>query len=455
MSPSPAPPSHASDLTASPTRRVWFHTFGCQMNEYDTGKMRAKLAGRGWVKAEDPSEADLVLLNTCSIREKAVDKMASALGEYRSLKKRGQPLLIGVAGCVAQQEGDAILSRFPYVDLVFGPDGVPHVDALVDRAAAGERVVDTEFLDLDAYPFVGEVDPSVSGVGAFVTIQKGCDNKCTYCIVPTTRGAEVSRPAAEIVAEVAALVARGVREITLIGQNVNSYGLKDLGGVTFAKLLYAVADVPGVERIRYTTSHPRDMGPDVVAAYRDLPQLADHLHLPVQSGSSRVLRRMKRFYTREHYLRTVDALREARPGLTLTTDVIFGFPGETDEDFAATMALMDEAGFVGSYSFKYSPRPGTAALRLADDIADDVASARLTAWQTQQRAASARWTRAHEGSIVEVLVEGPARHDEGLVCGRTSGNLMVNFVGSTDLIGRTISVRVTRGFTHSARGEAV
>ena len=446
------------DRSRATPRRVWFHTFGCQMNVYDTGKMRAKLSADGWVVADDPDDADLILLNTCSIREKAVDKMDGALGRWRADKRRGRPLLLGVAGCVAQQEGQALLDRYPELDLVFGPDGVPHVSRLVAEAGQGRRVLDTTFLDLETYPFVAEVDPAEHGVGAFVTIQKGCDNKCTFCIVPTTRGAEASRPSAEILAEVRALVARGVQEITLIGQNVNSYGLKVPGERTFAQLLYAVADVPGVTRIRYTTSHPRDMGDDVVQAYRDLPQLASHLHLPVQSGSSRVLRRMKRFYTRERYLRIVDALRDARADLTLTTDIIVGFPGETDADFDDTMSLLDAAGFVGSFSFAFSPRPGTPALALIDrgeSVPAEVASARLTAWQEAQRARSLAWTRAHEGRVVDVLVEGPSRHDDGVVAGRTSTNLVVNFPGGLDIVGRTLSVRVTRGFTHTARGEPV
>ncbi len=433
--------------------KVFFHTFGCQMNAYDTGKMRALLALEGYAEASSPEEADVILLNTCSIREKAVDKMASAVGRYRRLKAR-RPVVLGVAGCVAQQEGAALLEQLPGVDLVMGPDAVPAVGRLVAAARAGERVVDTTFLDLEDYPFVAEVDPAEHGVGAFVTIQKGCDNKCTFCIVPTTRGVEISRPSAEILEEVRALVARGVVEITLIGQNVNSYGLKVPGERTFAQLLYDVAEVPGVQRIRYTTSHPRDMGDDVVQAYRDLPALTSHLHLPVQSGSSRVLRRMKRFYTRERYLEVVAALREARPDLALTTDVIVGFPGESDEDFAETLSLLDAAGFVGSFSFAYSPRPGTPALRLLGDaVPAEVASARLTAWQTAQREASLAWARSHEGSVVDVLVEGMSRKDEGVVAGRTSGNLMVNFPGSAELIGKTVAVRVTRGFTHSARGE--
>jgi tRNA-2-methylthio-N6-dimethylallyladenosine synthase len=266
---------------------------------------------------------------------------------------------------------------------------------------------------------------------------------------------EVSRPSRQIVQEVRALVERGVQEITLIGQNVNSYGLKVPGELTFAQLLYEVANVQGVRRIRYTTSHPRDMGDDVVLAYRDLPSLTSHLHLPVQSGSNRVLRRMKRFYTRERYLDVVQGLREARPDIVFSTDIIVGFPGETDEDFEATMSLLDDVGFTASFSFKYSPRPGTPSLRLKDIVDERVASERLTRWQTAQRAASRNWARGHEGRIEQVLVEGPSRHDAGVVCGRTSGHLMVNFPGSEELVGQMVDVAVTRGFTHSARGELV
>lgn len=456
--PLPSVPVSPSLPTPPPPGRVFFHTFGCQMNEYDTGKMRARLVGEGWESVDHPEQADLVLVNTCSIRDKAEQKMHSALGEYRRLKKLGQPLTIGIAGCVAQQEGKTLLDRYPDLDLVFGPDGVPAVARLVNEARAGRRVLDTDFLDLETYPFVSELDPEVSGVGAFVTIQKGCDNKCTFCIVPSTRGAEASRSSREILDEVRGLVDRGVKEITLIGQNVNSYGLKSAGEITFADLLYRVHEVPGVEMIRYTTSHPRDMGPDVVQAYRDLPRLSSHLHLPVQSGSSAVLRRMKRFYTRERYLEVVSQLRDARPDLVLTTDVIVGFPGESDADFEQTMSLLDEVGFVGSFSFKYSARPGTPALRLQDHLADPVAGARLERYQARQREISLAWTRAHEGREVDVLVEGPSRHDAGVICGRTSTNLMVNFpAGGADqaLLGRWVRVRVTRGFTHTARGERV
>ncbi|MEZ4319505.1 MAG: tRNA (N6-isopentenyl adenosine(37)-C2)-methylthiotransferase MiaB [Myxococcota bacterium] len=443
-------------MSAPPPRRVYFRTFGCQMNEYDTGKMRAQLVADGFVETSEPEEADVILLNTCSIREKAVDKMRSALGDYRAMKRNGKQVTIGIAGCVAQQEGQRLLDQYRELDLVFGPDGVPHVRELVSRAIQNRQpVLDTDFLDLENYPFVSDIDPADHGVGAFVTIQKGCDNKCTFCIVPSTRGVEISRPHTEILDEVRAFVDRGVQEITLIGQNVNSYGLKRTGELTFAQLLRAVAAVPGVRRIRYTTSHPRDMGDDVIEAHRDLEVLAPMLHLPVQSGSNAVLRRMKRFYKREHYLEIVRKLREARPDLLLTTDIIVGFPGETDEDFELTMSLLEEVGFVGSYSFKFSARPGTPALRLKDPVDPEVAQARLLRWQNRQRALSLQWMKSLEGTVQNVLVEGPSRHDEGVVCGRTGTSAMINFPGDTALVGQWVDVRVTRGFTHSARGERI
>jgi len=438
-------------------RRVYIRTFGCQMNAYDTGKMRALLQQEGYAQTEVMDEADLIIVNTCSIREKPEHKLHSFLGEARRLKReRDQPLTLAVAGCVAQQEGQKLLDRYRDLDLVFGPDAVPNIRSLVKAAEGEEQVLDTAFLTTSDYIFASELDPDASqSIGAFVTIQKGCDNKCTFCIVPATRGPEVTRPSAEIVDEVRRLVGQGVREITLIGQNVNSYGLKVSGEKTFAQLLYAVADVPGVERIRYTTSHPRDMGPDVIQAYRDLPQLTSHLHLPVQSGSSRVLRRMKRFYTREHFLRVVDQLRDARPDISLSTDFIVGFPGETDEDFEETMTLLDAVRFHASYSFKYSQRPDTPALKLVErtPVEPAIASARLTRLQTRQREISQEENRRLEGQRLDVLVEGPSKHDPDVMCGRTSTFKTINFPGSMELVGQTVPVVVTRGFTNSLRGE--
>jgi len=441
----------------SPTRKVFIKTFGCQMNAYDSTKMGALLAKDGFVPTEDPAEADLILVNTCSVREKPEHKLHSFLGEVKHLRAGGAR--IGIAGCMAQHAGEQLFKKYRKdVDLVFGPDQVPRVRSLVERAGR-ERVLDNRFLDQTDYAFVSDLAPVQANgnqVGAFVTIQKGCDNKCTFCIVPATRGIELSRGSAEIVAEVTAVAARGAREITLLGQNVNSYGLKVADELTFAQLLYRVAAVPGVERIRYTTSHPRDMGPDVVQAYRDLPQLTSHLHLPVQSGSDRVLRRMKRFYTREHYLRLVDDLRAARPDLSLTTDIIVAFPGETDGDFEDTMTLLDAVGFEGAFSFKYSPRPGTPALRLSDEpVPAAVASARLTRFQARQRVLQLDSNRALEGHVVDVLVEGTSKWDADVVCGRTGTFKMVNFPGDLALVGQTVPVTITRGFVNSLRGELV
>ena len=451
----------AEATSDKPKRRVFVKTFGCQMNVYDSGKMRALLAQDGFAPTADISEADLVIVNTCSVREKPEQKLHSFLGTAFREKRRNateRPMTVAVAGCVAQQEGRKLLKRYRELDLVFGPDAVPRIVSLVS-AAQEAPVLDTEFLDSDDYVFAADLDPEqASRVSAFVTIQKGCDNKCTFCIVPATRGPELSRPSDQILQEVRDLTARGVKEVTLLGQNVNSYGLKVPGERTFARLLYAVAEVPGVERIRYTTSHPRDMGPDVVQAYRDLPQLVSGLHLPVQSGSSRILRRMKRFYTRDHYLRLVDDLRSARPDLALTTDIIVGFPGETDEDFAETMSLLEAVRYHSAFSFCYSPRPGTPALRLiqrAQEVPIAVSKQRLSVYQARQRTISLALNRAMEGEVVDVLVEGPSRHDDGVVCGRTGTFKTVNFPGSLDLIGKTVSVQLVRAFTNSFRGEQV
>ena len=446
---------------SAPDKRVYVKTFGCQMNVYDSGKMRALLARDGYRPTTEMSDADLVIVNTCSVRDKPEQKLHSFLGEafiHKRNKATVRPMTVAVAGCVAQQEGRKLLRRYKELDLVFGPDAVPRIVSLVSEAQEAP-VLDTEFLEADDYVFSGELDPEQAArVSAFVTIQKGCDNKCTFCIVPTTRGPELSRRSEQIIAEVRDLAATGVKEVTLLGQNVNSYGLKVANEKTFAQLLYAVAEVPGIERIRYTTSHPRDIGPDVVQAYRDLPQLASGLHLPVQSGSDRILRRMKRFYTRERYLRLVDDLRDARPDIALSTDIIVGFPGETDEDFAGTMSLLEAVRFHSAFSFCFSPRPGTPALRLIarnQEVPRAVSKQRLSVYQARQRTISLANNRELEGQVREVLVEGPGRHGEGIVCGRTSCFKTVNFPGSLDLVGQTVKVQLTRGFTNSFRGERV
>lgn len=433
--------------------RLHVETLGCQMNEYDSGKIRALLALDGFSPAAGIEDADLVLVNTCSVREKPEHKLHSYLGRVLP-RKRGTGMLVGIAGCMASVSGPELFAKYPGVDLVLGPDAVPRVRELV-AAARERRVLDVELLDADAVPFSSEVDPEVAGrVASFVTIQKGCDNKCTFCIVPATRGVEVSRPADQVLAEVRALVDRGVVEITLIGQNVNSYGLKVPGFPTFAELLRRVHDVPGLEVLRYTTSHPRDMGDDVVACYRDLPKLASHLHLPVQSGSDRVLRRMKRFYTSGRYLEVIDALRQARPGIVFSTDFIAGFPGETDADWADTMSLLERVRFHASFSFRYNPRPGTPALRLLDDaVPAEVAQARLQALQARQREIALEEHAALVGTAQRVLVEGPSAHDEGVLCGRTSTFKTINLPAAGIAPGTWVDVTVTRGFANTLRGE--
>ena len=437
-------------------KKVYIRTFGCQMNVYDTGKMKALLGKDGYEATESMEDADLVIVNTCSIREKPEVKVHSFLGEARKIKRiRNRDMTIAISGCVAQQEGQKLLDRYSDLDLVFGPDAVPNVGKLVKLSQAGKQVLDTDFLDQADYVFSGEVDPDAEKqISAFVTIQKGCDNKCTFCIVPTTRGQEVSRPSAEIIREVQELVSRGVKEITLIGQNVNSYGLKT-NEKTFAQLLYAVAGVSGVERIRYTTSHPRDMGLDVVQAYRDLPQLCSQLHLPVQSGSSSVLRRMKRFYTRERYLEVVDQLRDARPDIVFSTDFILGFPGETEEDFRQTMSLLEDVRFHSSFSFVYSPRPGTPALKLMarTPVEASIAKKRLIELQALQQRISKEENRKLIGSAQMVLVEGGSPREKNLLFGRTGMFKGVHFEGDRSLIGKTVPVHIYQAFTSALRGE--
>ncbi|MSP54837.1 MAG: tRNA (N6-isopentenyl adenosine(37)-C2)-methylthiotransferase MiaB [Myxococcales bacterium] len=447
---------------------VYIKTFGCQMNDYDSGKMRAQLAADGFIAADEPGDADLVIVNTCSIRDKPEQKLHSFLGTVLPQKKV-RPVTVAIAGCVAQMAGKELYKKYPSVDMVFGPDAVHRIREMVEESKV-RRVLDVDFFGEDTYPFPTDVDPGDGGgsVAGFVTIQKGCDNKCTFCVVPSTRGVEVSRPAVEIVDEVQRLCDRGVTEITLIGQNVNSYGLK-LGAPglvgeratqpqpAFAELLRRVHEVEGLELLRYTTSHPRDMGDDVIACYRDLPKLADHLHLPVQSGADRVLRRMKRFYTREVYLDVVARLRAARPSLVLTTDVIVGFPGESDADFEETVTLLEAVRFQGSFSFIFSPRPGTSALRLMDDaIPAGVASARLTRFQAVQRTIQLEEHRGMVGRTVPVLVDGPSAHDEGVACGRTSSFKTVNFPASDDVIrGSWVNVVIGVAYANTLRGTVI
>lgn len=439
------------DSETSP-KRVFIQTYGCQMNESDSDKMLALLKKQGYARTDSPDDAELLVLNTCSIREKAENKLYSTLGRYRNRKD----LTIAVTGCVAQQEGDAILKKFPFVDLVMGPDAIPRVGELVSRAQQ-QRVVDVDVFEGLEYPFVNDLPEEVGErVSAFVTIQKGCDNKCTFCIVPTTRGVERSRPADDIVAEVRQLVSNGVREVTLLGQNVNSYGLKDPGGIPFAQLLTRIdREVEGLLRVRFTTSHPRDFGDDLIEAYASLPTLKPYLHLPVQSGSNRVLRRMKRYYKVEQFIERMTTLKARVPQLGLSTDFIVGFPGETDSDFEATLHLLEQMQFDFSYSFMYSPRPGTPALKLQDDVPAEVKRERLLLLQEKQRQISHRRMEALVGTVQEVLVEGASRNNPEELSGRTPCNKMVNFPGRPRLIGTPVQVRILRANPNSLRGEVV
>ncbi len=441
-------------MAPTPPRRVFIKTFGCQMNVYDSGKMLAQLAHDGFEPTEDWREADLVIVNTCSVREKPQLKVRSFLGPVLQRKRRKGVPTVAVAGCVAQHDGAELFRRMPDLDLVFGPDGVPRVRELV-RAAKHRRVLDNHFLEVADYPFVQDLAPPTEReVSALVTIQKGCDNHCTYCIVPSTRGPQVSRPSDEILAEVRGLCARGVRDVTLIGQNVNAYGLDIPGLPSFAELLHRVCEVPELARLRFTTSHPRDMGQDVISCWAELPKLASHLHLPVQAGSNRVLRRMGRQYTREHYLEVVRGLQRARPGISLSTDFIVGFPGETREDFAQTLSLLEEVPFDASFSFKYSPRPGTAALRLKDELlSDEEVGARLRELQELQAKLQLASNEACVGRELEVLVEQPSRNDPEQWMGRSSCFRAVNFPGHPELAGRLVTVRITRAHAHSLQGE--
>jgi tRNA-2-methylthio-N6-dimethylallyladenosine synthase len=439
---------------ASPRRKVFVHTFGCQMNEADSQRMVEILGRSGYAAASRPEDADLILVNTCSVRDKAEQKLLSALGRYREHKAR-RGALIAVGGCVAQAEKERLLSRVPYVDLVFGPDHLAELPLLVERARR-ERFAETGWMDSEEYVFP-RADPEAARgrVAAFVTAMKGCDNVCSFCIVPHTRGREVSRPFPEVVAECAGLAGVGVREVTLIGQNVNSYR----GGCDFASLLRRVAAVPGIARVRFTTSHPHDLSDELVAAFRDEPRVMPHFHLPVQSGSDPVLRRMRRDYTVAEYLRRLEGLRAARPGVAVTTDFIVGFPGETGGDFEASLALLRRARFDNSFSFVYSARPHTvAARRLGSapewaEVPRTVAMARLERLQAEQRRISAEALAAWKGEVVEVLVEGEGERGERV--GRTPQNHLVHLAApeAAAAAGALVPVRVTRAGQSSLSGE--
>jgi tRNA-2-methylthio-N6-dimethylallyladenosine synthase len=437
--------------------RVYLKTFGCQMNEYDSARMADVLrACGGYEPTEHPEEADLLLLNTCSVREKAQEKVFSQLGRWRELKAARPHVVIGVGGCVASQEGEGITDRAPFVDLVFGPQTIHRLpEMLAQLGRQGRSVVDVSFPEIEKFDRLPE--PRADGATAFVSIMEGCSKYCTFCVVPYTRGEEVSRPLEQVMAEVGTLARQGVVEVTLLGQNVNAYRGTLAGGghADLAALIYLVAAVPGIERIRFTTSHPVEFRDSLVEAYRDVPQLANCLHLPVQSGSDRVLALMKRGHTVLEYKQKLRRLREVRPDISLTTDIIVGFPGETERDFEATLELVREVGFDQSFSFIYSPRPGTPAAALRDDVPHAAKQARLERLQAQlneqARAISARMV----GGTQRVLVERPSRRDTRQLAGRTENNRWVNFDGPATLINRFADVVVTEAMPNSLRGRLV
>ncbi len=434
--------------------KLFLRTYGCQMNEVDSAMIAGVLAeAEGLEPAARADEADLIVFNTCSVREKAQEKVFADLGRVKHLKRGNPRLMIAVGGCVASQEGAGIVERAPYVDVVFGPQTLHRLpELLARRRDTGQPQVDVSFPEIEKFDRVPA--PRAGAASAFVSIMEGCSKYCSFCVVPYTRGEEVSRPFEDVIGEVAALAARGVREVTLLGQNVNAWR-GDIGGAPadFAELLRYVAEIGGIERIRYTTSHPREFTQRLIDAHAELTALAPHVHLPVQSGADRVLAAMKRGYTALEYRSIVRRLRKARPGVSLTSDFIVGFPGETGADFEATLALARELGFDGSFSFLYSPRPGTPAAELADTTPREEKLERLQRLQALLDAQSQAVSEAMVGGSERVLVEGPSRKDAAELAGRTGNNRVVNFGGAPELIGRFADVRITASRAHSLRGE--
>ena len=438
-------------------KKVYIKTFGCQMNEYDSDKMVDVLGlAEGAVKTDRPEDADVILFNTCSVREKAQEKVFSDLGRIRELKDKNPELVIGVGGCVASQEGEAIVKRAPYVDVVFGPQTLHRLPELIRaRRAEGRSQVDISFPEIEKFDHIPPA--KVDGGAAFVSIMEGCSKYCSFCVVPYTRGEEVSRPFDDVLTEIAGLAAQGVKEVTLLGQNVNAYrGLMADGEIAdFALLLDYVHEVPGIERIRFTTSHPREFTDRIIDCFARLPKLVSHLHLPVQSGADRILMAMKRGYTALEYKSIIRKLRAVRPDICLSSDFIVGFPGETEADFNATLKLVQDLAFDFSFVFIYSPRPGTPASNLPDDTPHAEKVRRLEALNEVIEANGYAVNRAMVGTTQRVLVESVSKRDAGMLAARTANNRVVNFVGQPRLLGRMIDVLITDAFPHSLGGEVV
>ncbi len=439
-------------------KKLYLRSFGCQMNDYDSEKIADLLAENGYERTEDVHEADLVVFNTCSIREKAQEKVFSDLGRVREAKKEAgkDDMVIAVGGCVASQEGKKILTRAPYVNIVFGPQTLHRLPQMIAKHEETHKPqVDITFPEIEKFDHLAE--PHARGACAFVSIMEGCSKYCSYCVVPYTRGEEISRPLVDVLLEVAKLAAQGVKEVTLLGQNVNAYRGQTPDGeiADFATLLEYVAEIDGIERIRYTTSHPKEFTQRLIDAYGKIDKLVNHVHLPVQSGSDRILAAMKRGYTALEYKSIIRRLKAIRPDISIATDIIVGFPGETEEDFQATLKLMDDVGFDASFSFVYSRRPGTPAAYLPDDTPQEVKLKRLQLLQAKNEAKATEISRAMLGTEQRVLVIGRARRGEGLLSARTDNNRIVNFPGDERLIDQMVTVKITEVFPHTLGGELI
>ena len=439
------------------TKKLYIKTWGCQMNEYDSEKMADLLdSTHGYSAAESAEEADVILLNTCSIREKAQEKVFHQLGRWKTLKQDKPELIIGVGGCVASQEGDTIRQRAPFVDLVFGPQTLHRLPEMINQLQGGAKsVIDVSFPEIEKFDRLPE--PRAEGPTAFVSIMEGCSKYCTFCVVPYTRGEEVSRPVDDVLLEIAQLAGQGVREVNLLGQNVNAYRGENYDGTIcrFSELLELVAAIDGIDRIRYTTSHPVEFTDDIIEAYASIPELVDHLHLPVQSGSDRILNLMKRGHTAIEYKSKMRKLKKIRPNISLSSDFIIGFPGETDADFEATMDLIQAVDYDLSFSFIYSARPGTPAADAVDDVSEETKKQRLHLLQQRITQQALRIARHMVGTEQRILVEGPSKKNLMELSGRTENNRVVNFEGTPDMIGEFVDVNITDVFTNSLRGEVV
>ncbi len=437
--------------------KIFIQTHGCQMNEYDSSKMLDVLKDNDAMELTDnPEEADVLLLNTCSIREKAQEKVFSEIGRWKKLKDKNPDVIIGVGGCVASQEGAAIKSRAPAVDVIFGPQTLHRLPDLISEAKQTKKaVIDISFPEIEKFDCLPE--PKADGPSAFVSIMEGCSKYCTFCVVPYTRGEEISRPFDDIIAEIASLAEQGVREVNLLGQNVNAYRGKMHDGdiADLAMLIHYVAAVDGIERIRYTTSHPVEFSDSLIQAYAEVPELVNHLHLPVQSGSDRILAAMKRGHMAAEYKSKIRKLREIRPDISMSSDFIIGFPGETEQDFEDTMKLIEDIGFDHSFSFIYSARPGTPASSFADDTSMEVKKQRLKRLQTRIIEMTAEISQSMVGSVQSVLVTAPSRRNDAEMSGKTENNRTVNFAGQKRLIGKFVDVKITEAFPNSLRGEIV